>query len=511
MIDTQGADREAEVLAALEEDACFAGGEPFLSAAADYFRSAGSGEGPVSAPIAAAELAALFTGPPPRRGRGLADVVREFGANVVASSNRLAHPMAMGHQVSPPLPAAAWAEPLISALNQSLAVREMSPVATFIERSLIRWLADQCGLGAAAGGAFTSGGTEANFTALLAARAAVLPDAWQHGVGAQPPVLVCGEHAHYSMARAAGELGIGVGNVVTVATRDWRMDMAALPLALDRAVSEGRRVLAVVASAGSTATGSFDELAAIADICGDRGIWLHVDAAHGGSALLSAVHRHRLDGIERADSVSWDPHKMMLLPIPCSAVLVRNEARLDAAFAQAAPYLFSRPEDEVRPRAQEERESLATSSLDQGVRSFACSRRADVLKLWVALQRYGSDGMAALHDRLCRMARELHARITAHSLFAAVHEPESNILCFRWTGAHSATVADLDAFNLELRERWNASGEGWITTTVLDGRRVLRVTIMNPRTTESHLDALVQGLDRTAQGMLRDGYSSRSA
>jgi L-2,4-diaminobutyrate decarboxylase len=482
-------DSEAAALAALEQDARPEAGTPFVALAASYYTGAwagGRGVAPAEIPEA---VAARLAEPPPVLGGSLDGLLQRLDRDVLAHSNRLADPMAMGHQVSPPLPAGVWVEPVISALNQSLAVREMSPAGTIVERSLVRWLAGLAGLGPAAGGTFTSGGTEANFTALLAARAAVIPEAWLRGVGADPPVLVCGEHAHYSVARSAGELGLGVDNVVAVPSRGLRMDAAALPAVLDAVVSGGRSVLAVVASAGSTATGTFDDLALVADACGGRGIWFHVDAAHGGSALLSDTHRHRLRGIERADSLAWDPHKMMLLPIPCSVVLVRHEARLDAAFTQTAPYLFRGPAG-VRPE-------------DQGVRSFACSRRLEALKLWAVLQRYGTAGVAALYDRLCRMTRTLHDRLQVHPAFVPLHRPESNILCFRWTGEPGwladACADHLDVINLELREAWNASGDGWITTTMLEGRRVLRVTIMNPRTTETHLEALLHGLDTAAR------------
>jgi L-2,4-diaminobutyrate decarboxylase len=476
---------EAEVLAALEADAGEAAGATFQRLAAEYYARAWSGEGPVS-PGIEVEGADPLQAAPPRRGASLREVADRLQAEVVARSNRLAHPMAMGHQVSPPLPPAVWAEPVISALNQSLAVREMSPAGTFLERGLVAWLAGLAGLGPRAGGAFAGGGTEANFTALLAARAAALPDAWRSGMpaGTGGPVIVCGEHAHYSIARTAGQMGIGVDNVVTVPARDFRMDTGALPGILDGLAADGRILVAVVASAGSTATGSFDDIDAIADACARHGAWLHIDAAHGGTALLSEAHRHRLRGIDRADSVTWDPHKLMLVPIPCSVLLVRDEARLDAAFAQAAPYLF---------RGGDGRNE------DQGVRSFACSRRLEAVKLWVVLQRYGTDGLAALHDRLCRMATALHARVAAHPSFEPLHEPESNILCFRWRGADGRGGAAGDAANLRLREAWNASGDGWITTTVLGGRRVLRVTLMNPRTTEPHLDRLVSGLDAMAR------------
>jgi L-2,4-diaminobutyrate decarboxylase len=239
--------------------------------------------------------------------------------------------------------------------------------------------------------------------------------------------------------------------------------------------------MAVVATAGTTATGSFDDLETIGALCDARGIWLHVDGAHGASALLSLTHRHRLAGLGRARSIAWDPHKMMLMPLTASAVLVRHEADLEAAFSQAAPYLFH---------------ARAGRNWDQGLRSFACSRRIDALKVWVALQRYGAEGLGALYDHLCAGARSLHAIVAARPDFTALHEPASNILCFRYVGDGSLDDPALDTLNLRLRDEYNRSGAGWITTTVLGGRRVLRVTIMNPRTAVGDLQAVVDGLAR---------------
>ena len=189
-----------------------------------------------------------------------------------------------------------------------------------------------------------------------------------------------------------GTLGLGVSNAVMIPSRDHRMDVHALQEALDRLASDGRAVMAVVATAGSTATGSFDDLETIGALCEARGLWLHVDGAHGASALLSPAHRPRLAGLDRARSIAWDPHKMMLLPLAAGAVLVRDERSLERAFSQQAPYLFhGRPGADTTPERR----------WDQGTRSAQCSRRADVLKLWVALQRYGAEGIGALYDRLC--------------------------------------------------------------------------------------------------------------
>ena len=481
------------ILAALEDDTSPEVGAAFVALAARYFSDTRQGQGPVSTPLSAGELAARFDEPLPERGRPVHELTARLERDVIGASNRLYHPMYMGHQVSAPLPAAVWAESVTAALNQSLAVGEMSPAGTALEHRVVRWMTTIVGWGERSGGTLTSGGPAATVAALLAARSAAIPDVWRRGVGARPPVVLCGEHAHYAVARAVGEMGLGLDALHLVPSpapslrsgQVFTMDVDALRVRLDALAAAGTPVLAVVATAGSTATGSFDDLEAIGRLCEERGLWLHVDAAHGGSALLSPAHRWRLRGIERARSIAWDPHKMMLLPLSVGMVLVREERDLEGAFAQRAPYLFHTDDGEERV-------------LDQGVRSFQCSRRADVVKLWVALQRYGASGLGALHDHLCDTARALHEEIGARDDFAALHEPQSNILCFRYLGDPSlrGSLDDeaLDAVNRELRERYNRSGAGWITATNLAGRRVLRVTVMNPRTTREHARALLDGL-----------------
>jgi glutamate/tyrosine decarboxylase-like PLP-dependent enzyme len=256
---------------------------------------------------------------------------------------------------------------------------------------------------------------------------------------------------------------------------------------LDALAAAGTTVMAVVATAGSTATGSFDDLAAIGELCEARGIWLHVDGAHGASALLSPAHRHRVRGLEHARSLAWDAHKMMLMPLSAGMLLVRDEADLAQAFSQHAPYLFhGTPGERV---------------WDQGTRSFLCSRRADAIKVWVGIQRYGMAGMAALYDLLCDSTLALHELIEARDDFVAMHVPETNILCFRWVGDGSLDDHALDPINLDLRMRYNRAGHGWITTTVLGERRVLRVTVMNPRTTRAHLSAMLDELAREARAL----------
>ena len=479
------------ILAEIESDASAAVAASFVELAAEYFDQTRDRSGAVSTSLTPSALAKRFDEPLPRRGKSIDAVVARLRDEVIPGSNHLWHPRYVGHQIAGPLPAAVWTESVTASLNQSLAVFEMSPVGTVLEHRVIGWMCELAGFPAGSGGTMTSGGTEATFTGLLAARGAAMPDAWTSGVGADPPLLLCGEHAHYAVTRAAGELGLGMRSVRAIPSRDYRMDPAALARALDEIVGNGDRVMAVVATAGSTATGSFDDLEAIATICDDHGVWLHVDAAHGGSALLSAGHRGRLRGIERARSIAWDPHKMMLLPSQAGMLLVRDERDLDAAFSQRAPYLFH--------------DAGGERVWDQGTRSFLCSRRADVLKLWVALQRHGADALGELYDYFCALTRFMRDEISRRDDFEAMHEPDGDILCFRYVEDRALGDEGLDALNRALRERYNRSGAGWITGTMLGGRRVLRVTLMNPRTTEADVRAILDELAALGREIVREG------
>ena len=484
-----------DILAELEADTSLEVGEIFAGVTARYFESTRRGEGQVSTPRRAEDLAKRFDEDFPSDGRPVSEIVERLEREVLADANRYYHPMYMGHQTSAPLAVGVWMESVIGALNQSLAVWEMSPTATVIEHQIVRWLSRLAGYGAGAGGTLTSGGTEANYTAMLAARNVAVPGALEDGIGADPPFVVYGEHAHYAVTRAIGQLGLGRRRAIPIASRDYKIDVDALVTTLDRLRQEGKRVMAVVATAGTTATGSFDDLDTIGSLCTEREIWLHVDGAHGASALLSARPPRALKGLSHSRSLAWDPHKMMLLPLAAGMVLTRYERDLDGAFAQQAPYLFHA--------------GKSTRILDQGIRSFQCSRRADVLKLWFAINRFGSRGLGRLYDHLCDTARLLYEAIEGRADFENLHEPESNILCFRYLGADkkrrggkssvASEIKRVDALNRELRSRYNSEGTGWITATVLGGRPVLRVAMMNPRTGEAHVRALLDGLAAKAK------------
>jgi L-2,4-diaminobutyrate decarboxylase len=459
-------------------------GHRLIDRMADYL--AGIESRPVSTPRAPLEIARRFAEPLPREGRSADEVWDGAWEHVVGDAIQLAHPMYMGHQVAPPLPHAVLADALASLLNQSLAVWEMSPTGTMVEAQVVRWLVEALGFPASADGTLVSGGSVANLTGLLAAREARFPGCWRNGVAsgdAHRAVLLVSAHSHYSVERTAGLMGLGAEAVVPVAERGGKLDPDALEDAIRAVRREGRIPFAVSATAGSTATGLFDPLDDIADVCEHAGVWMHVDGAHGASYALSDRLRPLLAGVERADSVAWDPHKMLWMPMSTGAVVVRDRRHLDAAFQQNAPYLF-------HARPGEER------SWDAGRVTLQCSRRFDALKLWITLRHHGADHFARLNESCADCAASLHRKLEVAPDFEPVHRPESNILCFRHLPAHVVDRGgkEIDAFQAGLRARYNASGTGWITSTILDDRRVLRVTLINPATTDDHLDRMLDAL-----------------
>jgi len=387
---------------------------------------------------------------------------------VARYSNQLHHPSYMGHQVCPPFLDSAIADLLISFTNNSTAVWEMSPIGTVIEKEVVCWLADLAGYPETAEGTAVSGGSAANLTGLLAARARWNADASMTG---KRPVVIASRDAHYSVARAAAIMGIPAADVVKVPTDDaHRMDVDGLEETL--AAVEARDdagVLAIVATSGSTATGAFDRLDEIALLRDRFRTWLHVDAAHGASVLVSESLARLVRGLERADSFSWDPHKMMWMPLSLGTILVRDGIWLRRAFEADAPYLFN------------------AGSENLGEMTIQCSKRADAIKLWLLLRSRGVAPIAEAIERVTALTRYLYDRLMDAEEFEPVHEPDLNILCFRRKGFDDEQTADL-------RERLIRSGRAWITTTVLRGERVLRVTMMNPRTTEEHVDAMLEAL-----------------
>ena len=403
---------------------------------------------------------------------------------ILAHGQNLHHPRYIGHQVPASVPIASLFDALASVTNQPMAIYEMGPWATAVEHAVVRELLRRVGWNPDhSSGLLTNGGSLANLTALLTARNVAFPDSWEKGTP-RDAVLFAHPDAHYCVTRSAGILGLGTAQIrKPPLDSNRRIDPKQLHIAIEKELAAGRRVLAVAAASCATPIGAFDPLNEIADVCTEHGIWLHVDAAHGGSALMSRKHRHLLSGIDRADSVVWDAHKMMFVPALCAAVLYRNKDHRYSAFQQEAPYLF----DPADP---------GMAAYDSGMGTVECTKRALGFPLWGIWSMYGAQIFEQLVDRSFSLTNSFHQMLVKAEDFEPLYKPECNIVVFRYL-PESIRDAALDVQNMfqqETRTKLIRSGHFYIVQTKIDGVAALRCTMMNPLTTEVDLTDLIQAL-----------------
>jgi glutamate/tyrosine decarboxylase-like PLP-dependent enzyme len=384
------------------------------------------------------------------------------------------HPRYFGLFNPAPTFAGVLADSLVAAFNPQLAVTSHAPAAVAIERHVISFLGDRLGLPGASG-TFTSGGAEANLTGLLVALERHFPEATEDGlaaVGERPTFYVSGE-AHDSFVKAARMTGLGQRAARSVPVgADLGLDADALRAAIERDRAAGERPFLVVATAGTTAGGIVDPLPAVADICQELGLDLHVDAAWAGAAALSERLRPVLAGIERADSVTVDAHKWLSAPMGAGVFLTRHSRDLTSTFRVAAGYM---------PSAE---------STDPYLTSAQWSRRFTGLKVFMSLAAAGRAGYAAQIERDCRLGDRLRERLREGG-WRVVNETPLPVVCFVPDDA-AAGAPEL----ARIAAAVEGSGDAWISVAQLDGRPALRACIISHRTTEADVDALCDSLER---------------
>jgi L-2,4-diaminobutyrate decarboxylase len=401
-----------------------------------------------------------------------------FFGDVIQRSVKPHYPSYMGHQVAVTAPAAALAGLLSSVLNQGMALYEMGMVSVPLERLVIELLAKRIGYGSNSGGILTSGGTLANLTALLAARALKAPAAvWTEGNQERLAIMVS-EEAHYCVDRAARIMGLGNAGIIKLPTDErFKLRTDLLEGHLEKAKAEGLHVFAVIGSCCSTSTGSHDKLEAIADFAERHNIWFHADGAHGGAAVFSQQYRHLLQGIERADSVVMDFHKMLMIPALATGLVFKRTEDSFSTFQQRAEYLWNNTEADW---------------YNLGKRTFECTKYMMSLKIATVLRLYGEAAFAAAVDQTYDLGQKFAEILAKRPNFELAMEPECNIVCFR---VIKSGVSDLNAFNLELRRRVLEKGNFYLVQTTLRGVVYLRVSLMNPLTTEKELEMLLDELE----------------
>ncbi|WP_203996234.1 pyridoxal phosphate-dependent decarboxylase family protein [Virgisporangium aurantiacum] len=448
----------------------------------DYVR--GLDEAPVCPPATPAELTTLLGAAMPVEGSDPMDVLDALRRKVVPHAMTISSPRYFGLFNPAPLPVAVWVDALCAALNQNGAAWRQSPSVSALESVVLGWLGEVIGQPEGGFGTLTSGGSEANLIALKCARDRAVRRAAHAGLaGSGAPIRVyASEQGHYSLRRGVDILGIGRDNLHTVDTdTSFRIRLDELRAAIEADLARGHRPAAIVGIAGSTSTGAIDPLDGLADLAAEYGLWYHVDAAYGGALAFSAMHGALLHGIERADSVTLDPHKWLFVPFSCGALLTRHgRAGLRSAFDCTPEYLDERRDDD-----------------DGGLDFFRYgqlgTRRGNALKLSAALSRLGRRGYAEIIDRQVSLTRRLATRLSAMADFEVLGAVQTAVCCARFLPGRlrDAPGPVQDELQQRLQQRIERGGRAWLATTVLDGRRVLRINVNSVLTRAEHIDELL--------------------
>lgn len=430
----------------------------------------------------------------PASGVPLETLVEELQQTAGVHYRKNAHPGCWAYISSPGLPTDPLAHAMTAALNQNVTGYHSAPAATVIEQTVINWMAELAGLPQGSAGLVMSGGSLANLAALATARDRALgPASVDKGLHNGPkPVLLAAGTAHFSITRAAQLLGIGRQGIETIAVdaaHCMRVDQ--LEERLETLSQDDRqRAFCVVATAGTTATGAIDPLPAIAELCRRYGVWLHVDAAYGGAALLSADLRERLRGIELADSITIDLHKWCYLSLDGSVLLYRDP--------QAAREVFQTQADYVRDDHAEVAAAYTFFDMSPEV-----SRRARALSAWLAFRHYGLEtlGRNVLHNVEC--AVYLARLVEASPVLELVNEPQLSICCFRYAPADlREQQALLNELNDSIVSRLAEQGDFLLSPTQVQGMSVLRVCIRSYTTRASHVENLIIDVQSIGRGLV---------
>jgi len=431
------------------------------------------GTTPASQTDGGARLARSLAEPLPERGTSLRNLLRILFEQVMPTALHTSGPGYLGYIPGGGLPMSAIADLIAGITNRYVGLWMAAPGMVALETNVIRWFCAMAGFPDAAGGVLTSGGSIANLIAIVTARREKLPVNFLSGT------LYTSEHAHHSVRKAAMLAGFPAENVREIAMDDqfrMRTDVLMERIAADRAA--GLTPFCVVASAGTTAMGAIDPLPAIAAICEQQGLWMHVDAAYGGFFLLTERGSQALAGIERADSITLDPHKGLFLPYGTGCILVRDKQRLQRAHSVSADYL-------PPPQTAEDRWDFAEMGPE-------LSRDARGLRVWLPMKLVGAAAFRAQLDEKLDLARAAVDVVRSHARLEVVAEPTLSLFAFRVRGDEAATRALMSAINQRQRV--------FLTGVPVQGGLAIRVCVLSFRTHAAHMKHFAEDLEAALHG-----------
>ena len=436
--------------------------------------------------------------PLPEFGEDAATVLDQLCSDMVVEGFHVPSANYFGLMNPTPTYMAVLAEALVAALNPQLASLARSQLAARIERQTVRWVGERVGWATPFDGTFTSGGNEANFSALAMALAMRFPQSVEDGLGscAAKPVLYTSDEAHHSLDKSAGLLGLGRKALRRIPVNSAaQMDPAQLEKQITQDVAAGFAPFCVVATAGTTNSGAIDDLVKVAEICRRHQLWFHLDGAYGAAAIFSDQHRELVRGIELADSVTIDPHKWLAMPFAAGVVLTRHPEALQQAFATSTPYMPRKAED--------------APVLDNFQVSTQWSRRMNSLKLWLTLQVHGRQAYEELIDRQLKLAAFFANWVRSSELFELATPQVLPIVNFRVKRA-GITEEERRAAHEAIVNEVTRDGRRWISTTLVGGQSVIRMMVISYLTGHRHLEDLMITVTEAAKKYAGAGFRSQT-
>ncbi len=458
-------------------------------------------------------------GPAPADPTPLGVLLEEFRTRVAPHTASAYHPRSFGYFTPPPLIASIVGEVLSQFAQQGVDIFHAGPIATTMESEVVRWLCDLLGYDRNSFGLLTSGGVMANFIGMALARDAHVPqvlglDRPPRGRALEDLRVYTGDQSHFSIGRALDELGFPLETLVTVpADADFRLRGSAVAAAIVADRAAGLTPIAIAAVAGSTNTGAVDAIGELADVAEREGLWLHVDAAYGAAVRLSTRDADRVTDLERADSVTVDPHKWFFQAYDIGGLMVRQGTLLEEVFGGRRPEYYraghgsmaatgaGKPHDAADPHAAADPHDGADphdAGLNFWKSGFEGTRRWRALKLWFSWRHLGTSGLGRLIEANNDLAAHLAAVIAASDDFEALPAvPNLSVVCFRHLQA-GITGEALDAHQDALQLALEVSGAGWVSTTRLRDMTWLRAGILNTQAVESDVEGLLDTLRELA-------------
>ncbi|NMH69026.1 aspartate aminotransferase family protein [Bacillus sp. RO3] len=434
-------------------------------------------------------------------GKSFEDVLDEIDGPILKNSLHISHQKSMAHLHCPPLLPGIAAELIIATLNQSMDSWDQSTAATYVEAEMVKWLTEKTNLPESSGGVFTSGGTQSNYMGLLLARDAFCQAKWGHNVqrdglpeGFNRLRILCSEEAHFTVKKAASQLGLGEQAVITIETdKDHRMNVMKVKETLERLEVENVWPFAIVATCGTTDFGSIDPMEELAEIAHKQGLWFHVDAAYGSGLMLSHTHQNKLKGLAYADSITVDFHKLFYQPISCGAFLVKDEVHF-RYLSYHADYLNPVKDDEE-------------GILNLVNKSVQTTRRFDALKLYLSLKTVGTDLFGDMIDETLKLARYTASYMEdLQDIVVRNPIPEINTVIFRYQPKRmEGRALELNQLNRSIQQTLLYKGKGVIAKTVIEGHTFLKLTLLNPRTKPEDIHSLLSEIEEIGAEFVNGG------